>query len=342
MDARQNDIEVEPSVNNPEMNHADVEMEDQTLQSADSDCEDASCLSVEGESALNGTIMKKRFTPKPSLNSDIWSFLHENKDTFHDFIKFEIEKRRSLKYFLCLKVILKKTTVTPEGVTFKTDIVHRQSKCRELLIIEDLDEQLESVFEELITKIIIFQSNGSGWMLQEIIFLDISVATYKAIKGSNYINTPRSISNKKVTINVRNSDNKCFLWSVLACLFPASNHPSRISNYKRYEQNLNMSGIKYPVTLQQIPKFEKQNSISICVFGYENKTVYPLYVSDNRGFEKHVNLLLLHENGKNHYIAIKNLDGLLFQYHSSRRKRFYCYFCLRCCDSKNTLDKHIS
>ena len=38
-----------------------------------------------------------------------------------------------------------------------------------------------------------------------------------------------------------------------------------------------MEGIEYPVILKDINKFEKQNpSISITVFGYDQKNVYPL------------------------------------------------------------------
>ena len=43
-----------------------------------------------------------------------------------------------------------------------------------------------------------------------------------------------------------------------------------------------MDGIEYPVRLEDIDKFEKQNpSISITVFGYEEKSVYPLRNSNN-------------------------------------------------------------
>jgi hypothetical protein len=48
-----------------------------------------------------------------------------------------------------------------------------------------------------------------------------------------------------------------------------------------------------------IPKFEKQNSISVNVFGFEKKEVFPVHIAKNR-YERHVNLLLLSDNKKSH------------------------------------------
>ena len=68
-----------------------------------------------------------------------------------------------------------------------------------------------------------------------------------------------------------------FLWSVLRALNPKDGSPERLDKkLKEKENTLNMEGIEYPVSLKAIDKFEKQNpSISITVFGYEEKSVYP-------------------------------------------------------------------
>ena len=54
---------------------------------------------------------------------------------------------------------------------------------------------------------------------------------------------------------------------------------------------LNMNGIAYPVAVKDVPKFGKQNDISVNVFGYEEGS-YPLYISRNQK-KRHVNLLLI-------------------------------------------------
>ena len=95
---------------------------------------------------------------------------------------------------------------------------------------------------------------------------------------------------------MKNKDNKCFLWSVLRALNPGRRDGERIDKILKYkEDTLNMEGIKYPVSLKDINKFETLNSnISITVFGYnENNKVYPLRVSPYKNRVNKINLMLI-------------------------------------------------
>ena len=64
------------------------------------------------------------------------------------------------------------------------------------------------------------QKEGSGWVLSEILHLDLNVAQYKPLKGSSYLPLHKKLKDKKAIININNKDNKCFMWSVLAALHP--------------------------------------------------------------------------------------------------------------------------
>ena len=76
-------------------------------------------------------------------------------------------------------------------------------------------------------------------------------------------------------INVKNkSDQFCFQWAILSCLYPAKNHPYRVSNYYQYRTTLNFDGIAFPVQVKDIPKFEKMNpemSVNVISLDLENK-----------------------------------------------------------------------
>ena len=65
---------------------------------------------------------------------------------------------------------------------------------------------------------------------------------------------------------------------------------------------LNWEGLKFPVNLSDINKFENHNSlIYVNVFGYEN-LVYPLRINKhNYKCESTVNLLLISDDTKQHY-----------------------------------------
>ena len=47
-------------------------------------------------------------------------------------------------------------------------------------------------------------------------------------------------------------------------------------------------------------------------FGYENKLVIPMYISDQK-FEDSMDLLLLIDNDKSHYVHIKDFDRFMFR-----------------------------
>ena len=78
-----------------------------------------------------------------------------------------------------------------------------------------LYNQLEEAKQAATQAMVLFQKEGSGWVLDEILHLDLSIAQY-TVKGSSYIPLPSKLKEKKAIMNIKNSNNKCFMWSVLA------------------------------------------------------------------------------------------------------------------------------
>ena len=75
------------------------------------------------------------------------------------------------------------------------------------------------------------------------------------------------------------------------------------------------------------------------MFGYENELVFPIYVSDQT-FEDSMDLLLLFDNDKSHYVYIKDFDRFMFQKTKNKNKKWFCRSCLQCFSSKNVLTEH--
>ena len=99
-----------------------------------------------------------------------------------------------------------------------------------------------------------------------------------------------------------------------------------------------MKGITYPVAVKKVPTFEKQNNISVNVFGFEDE-YYPLYISPEQK-ETHVNLLLIHDEKKSHYCLIKNLGMMLSSQTKHNGKTYYCTYCLHGFVKEDNLLKH--
>ena len=114
-------------------------------------------------------------------------------------------------------------------------------------------------------------------------------------------------------LNIQNiNDTEC-LKCLARYLYPTDYNPLRIRKAARFCKKLDLKVIKIIVKVRDILKTEKNNSIGTSVFGYENKEKYPIYVSNNT-FKKHIDLLLIVEEGKRHYALIKYFNTCMYDH----------------------------
>ena len=86
-----------------------------------------------------------------------------------------------------------------------------------------------------------------------------------------------------------------FLWCHFRYINPSKEHPERILKIdKKIAKKLDYDKIEFPVQVKDFDKIEIKNNICINVFGYENKLVFLIYVSDQK-FEDSMDLLLFHK-----------------------------------------------
>ena len=136
--------------------------------------------------------------------------------------------------------------------------------------------------------------------------------------------------NKYSILNIVNTGEKYFIWSVLASIYHLKSHQERVSEYQKFENKLNTTGLKFPLSIHLVKKFENLNPIiSVNVFAYGGKTgVYPIYVITFKDRRHHVNLLLLSDGQKNQYTLITNMSGLLNQPGGQENAKHFCNYCL--------------
>ena len=205
----------------------------------------------------------------------------------------------------------------------------------------DEDDIYIIMTERILEKMATCQKKGSG--LHSIIKLELHTVRYNPLRGETWIPLPKELPNKKAIINMKNEDNKCFLWCVLRALNPCEKDSQRMDKKLKEKGNtLNMGGIAYPVSLKDIDKFENQNStISITVFGYKEKGVHPLRNSDNMDREHKIRLMLIEKDGVQHYCLVKNVSRLLSSQVSKHNgKKYFCDRCLNPFWCEQSLNKH--
>ncbi|KAK3711743.1 hypothetical protein QZH41_018479, partial [Actinostola sp. cb2023] len=223
---------------------------------------------VEEDCALDGNVSLLKFQPNKREKFDLQLTLEGKKKNIIKQLRKQLDKHRGIKWFLCVKVRMIKTS--PDGDVESTP--HFRSMCFTTVNETELVKDYNQAVEKVKTTFLEYQREGSGWQLDKVLHLDLGVVAYKPVEGASYLPLPKKkIKNKKAVLNVQNEDLKCFLWSVLAAKHPIHwrDQPHRVNHYKPYESELNMAGIDFPVKIDQVKRFERQNpTISVSVFGY--------------------------------------------------------------------------
>ena len=154
--------------------------------------------------------------------------------------------------------------------------------------------------------------------------------------------------NKGVTINTKNTkDNNCFQYAITAALnyWNIGHHPERISKIKPFINNYNWKDKEFPSHSKDWRKFECNNkaiALNILFVPNNTKEIRQAYISEhNDERDNQVNLLIITDGTSNwHYLAIKNISGLLRGITSNHNDDFYCLNCLHSYRTKSKLKKH--
>ena len=73
--------------------------------------------------------------------------------------------------------------------------------------------KLENSFQKILYMINVWINKGSGWHVESIESQYINISTYKPLSGSSYMDIHVELkSPRKGLINIKNKNQKCFLW----------------------------------------------------------------------------------------------------------------------------------
>ena len=72
-------------------------------------------------------------------------------------------------------------------------------------------------------------NNGSGWIIELSKSQYINISAYRPLSGSSYVDLPVEFrSPRKVLINIKNKNEKCFLWCHVKHINLLNKHLERI------------------------------------------------------------------------------------------------------------------
>lgn len=103
-----------------------------------------------------------------------------------------------------------------------------------------------------------YEQSQSGWSFNSISHLEINIIKYCPMRSGTYLPLPQAIKITKGCLNIQNSDNYCFLWSIVAALYPAKTNVCRTSSYPHYSEVLSTKEMSFPLSYNDIKHFEKK------------------------------------------------------------------------------------
>ena len=116
-------------------------------------------------------------------------------------------------------------------------------------------------------------------------------------------------------------------------LNPANHNSRRITKAdKDFAKRFDFKDKKLPVKARDIQKIEKKKillGLAFLVVKFEIlKVKFPISVSKICFEDKHIDLLLIGEGEKKHYVLIKYFNTFMYNHTLHRGKKDFCRYCL--------------
>ena len=200
---------------------------------------------------------------------------------------------------------------------------------------------LDKSFEEILYRIDNWINEGSGWIIDSVNGEYVNISKYARLFGNSFIELPGELkTSRKGLINIKNRDNKCFLWCNVRHLNPIDKNSERITKKDEKVASIrDYSDINFPISKKDYCKIEEKNSICINIFSYDNGIIYPIYVFSKK-FNNSMDLLLIFKENMSHYVYMKDFNRLMFNKSKNKNKKYFCRYCLQCFSSENILTEH--
>ena len=147
--------------------------------------------------AFEGSLKKLELKPRKNQKQDMSRFVRGKTKSIFNHLSKELIEKRGIKWSICVKARFVRPKPGGENVTTEA---HFRSSCMRTVDQHELYNQLEEAKQAATQAMVLFQKEGSGWVLDEILHLDLSIAP---VKGSRYIPLPSKLKRRKLSSTSR-------------------------------------------------------------------------------------------------------------------------------------------
>ena len=133
--------------------------------------------------------------------------LEASKSSIKDLFKDLLNEMKGFKYQITVAVLLSKQKGNGD--------IEYSSVCFNSITKKVINSEfrLDKSFQEILYRMDNWINKRSGWIIESINGEYVNISMYSPLIGSSFVELPNELKNpKKALINIKNNDNKCFLW----------------------------------------------------------------------------------------------------------------------------------
>ena len=173
-------------------------------------------LSRESESAFKKNVVVYEMKVLDHMDCLSQMSLLDSRKT--ELLANQLEVLKGVKCNETIKVSLEKQgavddTIIENSFTFT-------SKPGTITNKNDIAPVLQRMRDDILTRIDRYTMGGSGWTIGAIILHNLHITRYNPLVARSYIALPAGIQNRKATINIKNIDDKCFIYCLGRAMDP--------------------------------------------------------------------------------------------------------------------------
>lgn len=286
----------------------------------------------------NGTIKTQAWNPSECCTS-LPEFLLAFEDVVSGFISKEVQNRPvAAKVLLDVDIEYAKLVGDKLDGTVKAVL---RTTATAVTPGEDASEIASKLCDVIWQRNQNFVSQKSGLIVFKVYGGRITVGAFNPLRGAAFIELPSRIIAKKAVINVKNTDERCFGYAILACKYAHQTQKKTANNPKHYDKYFAAEGldrIQYPVAVANLSEVEMTLNTAFNVFSFTDDAgvgMYPVYLSQINCKEA-INLLYW----RGHYSWISSFSRLMSGVTKHQGKKHFCMKCLGHFSTETVLSRH--
>ena len=150
-------------------------------------------------------IYRKNFAPS---RLDVMERLQNGMNEAQHQIRVKQETNKIYKIQLVVQASFHKAAkvdeiTTPPHPTFKSEIAT-------IFPTTSLTSIMNCLKDNLVQQLDSYQTNGSGWVIRDLIYLDLYIAELDPLRASSYLPMPLNLQFRRTFLNVQNKDSLLF------------------------------------------------------------------------------------------------------------------------------------